>query len=112
MTEDILDQLKEHIASGNWPLAAGRVVQVIAEAARTETVDPQWVLYDDGAEAMKQVSIELLRDLYRKMSREPEKATTLIGTALEALKRFDVAQIRSEQNAETGTATRPEGGSQ
>lgn len=109
---DILEQLREHVASGNWPLAAGRVVQIIAEAARQDTVDPQWVLFDNGAEAMKQVSVELIRDLYRRMEREPTKAATIIGTGLEALKRFDVAELRSEENAKEGTTTRPEGSTQ
>lgn len=101
-----IDTLKEQMASGNWALAAGSLLQLVVEASQSD-VDPRWEQFDLGAEAMKQVSIEVLRETYRMISREPNNASTIIGTTLEALKRYDTTELRRSLDEQGRTTTEP-----
>lgn len=100
-----IDNLKEQITSGNWALAAGSLLQVAVEAARESQPDPEWERFDLGTEAMKKVSIEVLRETYRMISRDPNNASSIIGTTLEALKRYDTTELRRAIDEQAGTTT-------
>lgn len=96
------EKLHELISSGNWPLAAGRLVELIAEHARASGSDPRWDMYARGVEAMRSVTVESVRAAYRKIERNEGSASSVIGTLLEGLKRFDVQEL---VNAEKQSAT-------
>ncbi len=97
------EALQEQIASGNWPLAAGRLVELIVEHARASGGDPTWDMYARGADAMRSVTVESVRAAYRKIERGEESASSVIGTLLEGLKRFDVQELVNAEKKPDGT---------
>ena len=100
----LYDELKEQVSSNNWPMAVGTLLQIAVTASR-EAGAPTNDRFIEGAEAMRGLAVESVRQAYRTVERG-EPASRVVGNLLEGLKRFQVAELNireTENEAERPT---------